>query len=459
MESLPLTYYGPSTSSFKCEPYSMTHRTLSGSLLSNEILCKCNSNRQMQNPLCQMCGEALCTPKPPKKSSSITQNKSDVKSKNDLKNNLLKLQSHANDSSDILDNYSNNGISLEKVHQGNRTSSVVITEIKDEETQDKKTRQPKVDLKSTNNNVKVLEKNKIKSKENYTIAEKIVSNDEKNVTCKNNATNPIKNIDRTDSNDVNDIKTIEKPAADTKVELNTFRGEDSISESKSMLKVSEHIDQKSKIEEGVKVLGEVTKSIESSINGSGDSNKNETNHSSKKSKPKKKKTKEKKEIKMKHHLDFLEPVKVVHADKYIHPTSVEPKIRKETPKELNSDIQLPSNSGYKAFVPNRKCLSFQRQDAEMNYSLKSGEKFRSNIIKSNESEISSREGNKENILEQVNGNDNKEKSNCKVEVNQKIENSAFEFLKTWEELKKSDKSYVERAQIIRCIKPNDLGKG
>ena len=444
INKLPLTYYGPSTSTFQCEPYSFTHRALLGSFLSNEIMCKCNSNREKQNPLCQKCGEAMCTPKP-SKSKKNTQIKT--------------IKESFKNTKEMLNSKNNEKITYDEIDKNVESAREVSDSKATKEISNKNTIISSID----NTNKSFIGAgdgvNSEKNRLNAIIKDEMISTDD--VECKkkiteNKCTFKISELNETDECNIDKVvvgicESADKPEKKTKeenelIEVTCGGGSGGSSSSNN-------------------------NSVKENENDSSQNDK-KNNNTLQKSKSKKKKSKDrkKKEKKVRTPFERFEPLKVVHAEKYIHPTSVEPKIKTENENKSSSQVKLnqSGNNQFKAFVPNRRCLSTQSNDSG-SYLVKSLSK--KNIqtndggVKLLEEEISSRfsnEGNKENCLKNasnVNVNDNIDKINSRIEIKKEIIDSAFEFVKTWEEVKKFDPSYVKRAEIIRLIKPGDLGKG
>ncbi|KAK6617594.1 hypothetical protein RUM44_005182 [Polyplax serrata] len=398
-DKLPLTYYGPSTSAFQCEPYGMVHRALCGSLSTTEVVCKCNSNVRRQNPLCQKCGEAMCTPKPVSKPSlPPPENKENRKASNDAKNIKQKLESQ------------NRGL------QPDSESDSCL----------KKVEALKSNKEIQNEASALCSDSKTKQKEDK--LSQVVS-EQATITSETGKNSSEKNSNRI-------INHLDLKNRDRQNAINESKKEEEIKNSQTEKKAE------------APVVRDKTKEPRQDAVGKQNSGK---------SKSKKKKSKERqKESKIIKEIEMIEPRKVVHADKYLHPTSVEPKVKVEAPEKQIPEMNRTKETDFKAFVPNRQCLSIRRDDSlkdkHLNLSGSSRKPAGYEPVAPTTFDLSkspANEGNKENFLTPA-GNGS-EKSCHVVE-------SAYEFVKTWEEVKKLDPNYSKRAEIIRLIRPTDLGK-
>lgn len=438
VDKLPLTYYGPSTSTFQCEPYSMAHRALTGSLLLPEVVCKCNSNRPRQNPLCQKCGEAMSAPKSTTKLKNAISNKANNEVKNMQKIESIKIDNFKNGSTlestakEVENSKKNKQICNEASAALGGTTCSNVEEFRDK---------PKEI--GTSVSAQIIEsKDVVKPKINNAAEEKCrLSNSDLEKTA-------IKNSNILSS----EVEKLNKTKAEV---LKPDKPEDALG-----LKNAKKINTPDR---DSSTACNIKKNKTCELKICSDFSQMETKHSSGKTKSKKKKSKESnKESKVRRELELIEPVKVVHAAKYLHPTSVEPKVRTETSKKIEPEINFGTNNKFKAFVPNRQCLSVQREENLSETYVKSfTKKVAQESVDSTTVEINDNlplECNKENYLKNTNSNVG-ENLIFNSEIKKEMVDSAYKFVKTWEELKKMDPSYVKRAEIIRLIRPADLGKG
>lgn len=550
VDRLPLTYYGPSTSTFECEPHSMAHKILLGPSFTGRVMCKCNSNTPRQNPLCQRCGELMSRPKPVVKKSKVESVKD--KTDNNKKNELLKQNQKTELPKEGQETDSNKKSELlkqtqEKVESPKKAEETVSNKKNEllEEVQEKAELLKKVeetDSNKKNELLKGVEEKAELPKEAQEVDKKMesfIQNPEK--TEKPEEVQPVKENPKDTKKDVNDInekskfkegaEDIKKPNAKFKEDWDNFinskfnnankaktkfvnntvddgrtafiteifddedfekdekipieeeivkenkKEEKNIENECKLFPVDDDKETKEKLpgsEEKLPELEKKVQDIEENLPELEDDNSLESEEklekpphtidssdnqslpsTSSQSEPRKSKTKRKRRERSsrEYKYSYLEPVKVQQASKYVKPTSVEPKMNGESTREIHHEIITDSNVQFKSFVPNRKCVSTEdvlkanrteniHRDNRFELMNGDGEKIQNEI---------SEEGNKENI-EKCNDGGGEE-----VRVAKKIE-SAYEFIKEWESLKKSDETYAKRAEIMKLLRPSDLGK-
>lgn len=535
VEKLPLTFYGPSTSTFECEPLSITHRFLSGPTLSGRVMCKCNSNSPRQNPLCQRCGEQLCRPKPVPK-TNITENK-DVKTDNNKKNELLKQNHEKPEPSKpepqkgvvnekILekkeDGVDKNKESVNEINEKSKSVKFETEVIKNLEKEEGEKVEQEVDEKPQKEVQKNLQKEEQKNPQKE-VNNKFKEDWENFINSKfdgppkykrfypNNKVDDGKTAFITEIFDEDDVKEdtpesvkIEEEKADEAPERKVEKDQETLEkkvedivkkcedeknvEGKSIGDLVEKAiekdiedSEKSKKEKNIeneckqcvdnKEIEENNVTQEEAINTKDNNSDNQSlpstsSQTEKKSKNKKKKQRDRTNRDCNKY-SYPGPVKVQQASKYLKPTSVEPKTKSET-SDTETCEDMIKNSSYlhfKNFVPNRKCLSTEDvlksnrspvlsmtsndRDNRLESHNGDGDKIRNDV---------NEEGNKENISESCNVNNCNDGGGEEVKPVRRLE-SGYEFIKEWESYKKTDDTYVKRAEIMKLLRPCDLGKG
>lgn len=482
----------------------MAHKILLGASFTGRVMCKCNSNSLRQNPLCQRCGELMSRPKPPVKRNKTKPEIVKDKIDNNKKNELLKQNENCtilpkeaeearpvNDANETKNKEEVNSIN-EKSKSEQEPENVEKPNAKFKENWDnfinsKFSNANKPKPKFVNNTVddgktafiteifdeeEDLEKEKVQIEEEKIVKETAKDNSE-NKKEEKNLENECKQCyaDDKEKNEKlpeSEEKLPELEEKSPKLDEKLPELEEANLELKEAL---QEIDEKMQAMEVEKKLPEsedrlpdleeenCTEAAEkheksphtadSSDNQSlpSTSSQSETRKSKNKKKRRERNTREYK-------YSYPEPIKVQQASKYLKPTSAEPKVQSESANDIHHEIRPESNVHFKSFVPNRKSIS--TEDV-----LKSNSS--SNICRDNRFE--SMDGDGEKILNEINEEGNKENiekskdaGGEEVRVAKKIE-SAYEFIREWESLKKSDETYAKRAEIMKLLKPSDLGKG
>ncbi|KAL0271138.1 UNVERIFIED_CONTAM: hypothetical protein PYX00_008330 [Menopon gallinae] len=397
VRKLPLTYYGPSTSTFQCEPQSMSHRMLSGPTLFGEVMCKCNGNATRQNPLCHRCGEKLSRPR--KKRKPVAKPEVDAAAEK-----------------------------TESKDQANAVPTQGDNEVKS-----------KTALNEEN------EKSKLAASEGGNGDNEIVQKMDQKIDELQNVMTELKISDQK----VDKISDIEVKAAESEIEkldLSVKERKNIDNEQFKELGVDGGTMQRNKEETFVLNNQNSVKDNQCLPCASSQS---EIKTKTKKKRSRKKKSKEPGEQEGLHSRMYSEPAMIVQATKYLKPTSAEPKPEIDDAKESqknNSETMIQ----FKSFVQNKKSPGtgsgvLKTTTASSNFEDRNFKVYTENSI---DRIARNYEGNKENILE----------SNYKdydIDGTPSLK-SSFEFMKSWEAMKKSDESYEKRAEIIRLMQPEDL---
>lgn len=378
----------------------MTHRMLSGTTLFGEVMCKCNGNAARQNPLCHRCGERLSRPRQKPKV------KDEIKAAN---TGTEKKEREAKEKSDII------------ASQGD-------IEVKS-----------KAALNEENEKSKLASEGGCGDRE--IIPETAPKTDELQ-----NATTELKvsgeNIDK--------ISEMEVEAAEKeKSDLSAKERKNMDNEQFKELRVEKGTTEGDK--EETDILNNQKNTQDNRCLPS-DSSHSEIKSETKKCRNRKKKSKD---LRHQEGLDngmYPEPVKIVQATKYLKPTSSEPKPEADEVKEVERN-GLEGKVQFKSFVQGKKS-----PEAVVAGVLKSTTASYSSNFEDREFRLPAGngidrigrrcEGNKENILE----------NNYEVENASRMK-SSFEFMKSWESMKKSDETYEKRAEILRLMRPEDLKRG